>query len=100
MWHRVVLKMSGEALASSSAGETVDAAVVGRIAAEIAQAKREFDLELAIVVGGGNIWRGTEGAAAGMDRATSDAMGMLATVINALALQEALERVGQPTHKI
>jgi len=97
MWHRVVLKMSGEALASSSAGETVDAAVVGRIAAEIAQAKREFDLELAIVVGGGNIWRGTEGAAAGMDRATSDAMGMLATVINALALQEALERVGQPT---
>jgi uridylate kinase len=94
---RVVLKMSGEALASSASDETIDAAVVERLAGEIAQARAELDLELAIVVGGGNIWRGTTGAGQGLDRATSDTMGMLATVINALALQDAIERLGQPT---
>ncbi len=94
---RVVLKMSGEALASSASDETIDAAVVERLALEIAGARDELDLELAVMVGGGNIWRGSTGAGAGMDRATSDTMGMLATVINALALQDALEHHGQPT---
>jgi len=94
---RIVLKMSGEALASSASDETIDATVVERLAVEIAQTREELDLELAVMVGGGNIWRGTTGAGAGMDRATSDSMGMLGTVINALALQDALEHHGQPT---
>jgi uridylate kinase len=94
---RIVLKMSGEALASSASDETIDASVVERIAGELARARSELDLELAVMVGGGNIWRGTTGAGAGMDRATSDTMGMLGTVINALALQDALEHHGQPT---
>ena len=94
---RVVLKMSGEALASSASDETIDAVVVDRLAAEIAEALEELDLELAVMIGGGNIWRGTTGAGAGMDRATSDTMGMLGTVINALALQDALEHKDRPT---
>jgi uridylate kinase len=93
----VVVKMSGEALASASSDETIDAGVVRRIAEELATAVRDLGVELAVVVGGGNIWRGALGEAAGMDRATSDYMGMLATVVNALALQDALERCGQPT---
>ena len=96
-WRRVVLKISGEALASSASDETIDAGVVERMAVEIADARAELDVELAVVIGGGNIWRGTTGAGTGMDRATSDYMGMLATVINALALQDAIERQGQPT---
>ena len=94
---RIVLKMSGEALASSASDETIDAPVVERLALEIAQTRSEFDLELAVMVGGGNIWRGTTGAGAGMDRATSDTMGMLGTVINALALQDAIESHGRAT---
>ncbi len=94
---RIVLKMSGEALASSASDETIDAMVVEQLAVEIAQTRDDLDLELAVMVGGGNIWRGTTGAGAGMDRATSDTMGMLGTVINALALQDALEHHGQPT---
>jgi uridylate kinase len=96
-WKRVVLKLSGEAFASSMVDETIDGAVVDRIASEIAQVRQELGTEVAVVVGGGNIWRGATGSAAGMDRATADYMGMLATVINALALQDALERQGQPT---
>jgi uridylate kinase len=94
---RIILKLSGEALASSASDETIDAAAVEQLAREIAQTREELDLELAVMVGGGNIWRGTTGAGAGMDRATSDAMGMLGTVINALALQDALEHHGQST---
>jgi uridylate kinase len=94
---RIVLKMSGEALASSASDETIDASVVERVAGEIAEALAELPLELAVMIGGGNIWRGSTGAGAGMDRATSDSMGMLGTVINALALQDALERKDQPT---
>jgi uridylate kinase len=96
-WSRVVLKLSGEALASAASDETIDAATVSRLAREIAAAGAEFGVQMAVVVGGGNIWRGTTGAGEGMDRATSDTMGMLATVINALALQDAIERQGQPT---
>jgi uridylate kinase len=96
-WKRVVLKLSGEAFASAAVDETIDEAVATRIAQEIADVRTELGTEVAVVVGGGNIWRGATGSAAGMDRATADYMGMLATVINALALQDALERVGQPT---
>ena len=96
-WRRVVLKLSGEAFASSASDETIDSAVVDRIAGEVADARETLGTEIAIVVGGGNIWRGATGANSGMDRANADYMGMLATVINALALQDALERHGQET---
>ena len=94
---RVVLKLSGEALASSASDETIDASTVDFLATEIAQAMSLGDLELAVVVGGGNIWRGATGAMAGMNRANSDIMGMLGTVINALALQDAIETHGRAT---
>jgi uridylate kinase len=96
-WRRVILKLSGEAFAHSDFGYGIDGAVVARMAAELAEARSELGTELAVVVGGGNIWRGQTGAGEGMDRANADYMGMLATVINALALQDALEKVGQPT---
>ena len=96
-WGRVVLKISGEALASEAADEVIDGRVVERLAREVASVRSELGTEMAIVVGGGNIWRGSSGSASGMDRATADYMGMLATVINALALRDALEREGQPT---
>ena len=96
-WDRVVLKLSGEALASAASDETIDAATVARLAGEIASSSEDLGVQIAVVVGGGNIWRGTIGAGEGMDRATSDTMGMLATVINALALQDAIERQGRPT---
>ena len=89
--------MSGEALASAASDETIDAATVERMAKEMVSAMEGGGLELAVVVGGGNIWRGTTGESGGMDRATSDTMGMLGTVINALALQDALEQNNQPT---
>jgi uridylate kinase len=94
---RAVLKVSGEAFASGAADETIDGAVVERIAKEMAEVRAETGTQLAVVVGGGNIWRGATGSATGMDRASADYMGMLATVINALALRDALERQGQPT---
>ena len=96
-WRRVVLKLSGEAFADASIGYGIDGAVVARIAAEVAEAQQQLSTEIAVVVGGGNIWRGQTGAGEGMDRANADYMGMLATVINALALQDALEKVGQAT---
>jgi uridylate kinase len=92
---RILLKLSGEALMGRLDYGT-DAAEVDRIAAQVA-AVRGRGVEVAIVVGAGNIYRGLDGAAAGMDRATGDYMGMLATVLNALTLQDALERVGQHT---
>jgi len=95
-WSRVLLKVSGEAFAGD-AGYGIDGHVVQRVAKEIAEVRNDHDIEIAIVVGGGNIWRGMSGAGAGMDRAQADYMGMLATVINALALQDTLEQLGQPT---
>ena len=95
-WGRVVLKLSGEAFADKS-GSSIDGDVVFQVAQEIADVRAELGVDVAVVVGGGNIWRGATGAGKGMDRAQSDYMGMLGTVINALALQDALERVGQPT---
>jgi uridylate kinase len=96
-WRRVVLKLSGEAFADASIGYGIDGAVVARMAAEVAETQHALGTEIAIVVGGGNIWRGQTGAGEGMDRANADYMGMLATVINALALQDALEKVGHAT---
>lgn len=93
-WKRVVLKLSGEALAEPS-GNNISAVVLRGLAEEIAEVHEQIDI--AIVVGGGNIWRGMAGSDGGMDRAQSDHMGMLATVINAIALQDALERVNVPT---
>ena len=92
----MVLKVSGEAFAGSD-GFGIDGAVVSQIAGEIVAVRDEFDVDIAVVVGGGNIWRGMAGEGAGMDRAQADYMGMLATVINALALQDTLEQVGHPT---
>ncbi len=95
-WSRVLLKVSGEAFAGD-AGYGIDGGVVAGIARDVVQVRADTGVEIAIVVGGGNIWRGMTGAGAGMDRAQADHMGMLATVINALALQDTLERLGQPT---
>ena len=92
---RVVIKLSGEALAGDK-GYGIDPIVVENIAKEIKKIS-ELGLEIAIVNGGGNIWRGLSGSAKGMDRATADYMGMLATVINSLALQDALENQGVNT---
>jgi uridylate kinase len=87
---RVLLKLSGESF-KGSRGYGIDANAIDFIARQIKDV-HEMGVELGVVVGGGNIWRGAEGAAEGMDRATADHAGMLATVINALALQDALER--------
>jgi len=92
----VLVKLSGEAFAGGE-GFGIDGEVVTRLAREIVDVKARFDVDIAVVVGGGNIWRGMTGQGAGMDRAQADYMGMLATIINALALQEILERLGQPT---
>ena len=88
-YRRVVVKLSGEALAGEGTG--IDPQVVERICGELAAISR-LGVQVAVVVGGGNIWRGAVGESRGMDRATADYMGILATVINALALQEVLER--------
>jgi uridylate kinase len=94
-YRRVLLKISGEALAGS-AGFGISADAVGTFAREI-QEVHDLGCELALVVGGGNIFRGLAGSAFGVDRATGDYMGMLATVINSLALQNALEKLGVTT---
>ena len=96
-YRRVVLKLSGEAFADRKIGYGIDSEVVSRIAEEVTVAHRELGVEIAVVVGGGNIFRGLSGARRGMDRARADYMGMLATVINALALQDAIESFDQPT---
>lgn len=91
-YKRVVLKLSGEALAGER-GFGIDPLVVDSIALQVKEVA-ELGVQMAVVVGGGNIWRGLAGASKGMDRATADYMGMLATVINALALMDALEKHG------
>ena len=95
-WSRILLKVSGEAFAGSDS-YGIDGDTVQRIANDIVAVRDSFDVSVGEVVGGGNIWRGLAGAGAGMDRSQADYMGMLATVINALALQDRLERAGQPT---
>jgi len=95
-YKRVVIKLSGEALAGPDGGSGIDTAVLKATAAELAEV-HATGVQIGIVVGGGNIFRGLRGASEGMDRAQSDYMGMLATVINSLALQDALERCGVAT---
>ncbi len=92
---RVVLKLSGEAFADPAMQYGIDPTIVARVAEEISGVHHE-GYEIGIVVGGGNIFRGVSAAAGEMDRANADYMGMLATVINALALRDALERAGSP----
>ncbi|MGH7331974.1 MAG: UMP kinase [Candidatus Rokuibacteriota bacterium] len=94
-YRRVVLKLSGEALAGSL-GYGIDPPVLARIGREVRDVA-ELGVQVAIVIGGGNIFRGIAASAGGMERATADYMGMLATVINALALQDALEKCGLQT---
>lgn len=94
-YKRVVLKISGEAL-SGEKGYGIDHSILNKIALEVKEINQK-KVEVAIVVGGGNIWRGVAGSTKGMDRATADYMGMLATVINSLALQDALEKEGVDT---
>ena len=95
IYKRVILKLSGEALAGQQ-GYGIDAEVITSIAEQVKEVV-DLNVEVAIVVGGGNIWRGIAGSARGIDRATADYMGMLATVMNSLALQDALETIGVPT---
>ncbi len=93
---RIVLKLSGEALCGTEGGFGIQPEVMLTLAGELAEV-HAAGVQIGIVVGGGNIFRGLKGASAGMDRAQSDFMGMLATVINGLALQDALEKRGVPT---
>ena len=94
-YKRVVLKLSGEALAGQ-AGFGINPPTIKEIVKEIKEV-HDLGVQMAIVVGGGNIWRGVTGEEVGMERAQADYMGMLATVMNALALQDALENIGVPT---
>lgn len=95
VYKRILLKLSGEALAGSQ-GTGINAQVIAQIAQDV---KAAFDtgVQIGVVIGGGNIFRGVAASAQGMDRASSDYMGMLATCINALALQDAFEKAGIPT---
>src|SRR6476620_6967976 len=95
-WKRIVFKPSGEALAGP-AGSGLDGATLAHTAMEILDVRENLGVDVAVVVGGGNFWRGRTGAMSGMDATQSDHIGMLGTVMNALALQDALERVGQDT---
>lgn len=91
VYSRILLKISGEALAGNN-GFGIDPEMIKKIASEISDVVKTTSVEMAVVVGGGNIFRGIAGSAKGMDRGTADYMGMLATVINALALQDAIEK--------
>ena len=93
---RVLLKISGEALCTAEGGYGLDAVSIGHVADELVDVHK-LGVQLALVCGGGNIFRGLKGAASGMDRTTADYMGMLATVMNALALQDAIEKRGVQT---
>jgi uridylate kinase len=95
VYRRILLKLSGEAAMGDQAFG-IDPMTVARVAGEV-KAARDKGFELCLVIGGGNIFRGMAGAAKGMDRATADYMGMLATVMNALAMQDALEQMGAET---
>jgi uridylate kinase len=94
---RVLLKLSGERFSDPSVSGGIDPSVVRQIASELADLREAHGTEVGVVVGGGNIFRGTSPSATGMERSSADHMGMLATVINALALQDSLEKHGVPT---
>ena len=93
-YQRVLLKLSGEALGPQGFG--IDAATVRRIAGEVKRIQ-DLGIEVAMVIGGGNMWRGADAASTGIDRATADYVGMLATVMNSLVMQDAMEKLGMVT---
>lgn len=95
VYHRILLKLSGEALMGKES-YGIDSQVLGEVADQIREV-HDLGVQVAVVIGGGNIFRGVSGASRGMDRSTADYMGMLATVMNGLALQQALEKVNIPT---
>lgn len=95
-YRRIVLKLSGEALREIGSGDNISPQIVSRIAGQIAEV-REMGVQVAVVVGGGNIWRGLSASHRGMNRTTADYMGMLATVINGMALMSGLEEIGVST---
>ncbi len=95
-YNRILLKLSGEALAPRDGGRGVDPKAAEVLAERIGEVHR-LGVQVAVVIGAGNLWRGAEGLQRGMDRATADYMGMLATMMNALALMDAIERAGIPT---
>src|SRR5699024_178521 len=94
-YDRIVLKLSGEAL-SGERGYGIEPKIIQSVAEQIKDVVN-LGVEIAVVVGGGNIWRGKVGSEMGMDRTTADYMGMLATIMNSLALQDSLESIGIPT---
>jgi uridylate kinase len=96
VYRRVIVKLSGEALSGKQGGFGIDTVTLKKTAEEL-KSVRDAGVQIGVVIGGGNIFRGLRGASEGMDRAQSDFMGMLATVINSLAMQDALERVGVTT---
>src|SRR5438552_5033449 len=92
VYKRIVLKLSGEALQEKGGRDNISPPVVRELAERIKEV-HDLDVQVAVVIGGGNIWRGLTAAGRGMDRTTADYMGMLATVINAMALKSALEQL-------
>src|SRR6266478_5921019 len=96
VYERIVLKLSGEAMQERGGRDNISTAVVHEIAQRIKEV-RDLDVQVSVVIGGGNIWRGLSASQRGMDRTTADYMGMLATVINGMALQSALEQIGVVT---
>ena len=97
-YKRILLKLSGEALRAPGSKDNISPEIVARIAREIAEAQQKGNLQIAIVVGGGNIWRGAKASVRGMDRPTADYVGMLATVMNALSICSAVQEAGVPAH--
>ncbi len=97
-YRRILLKLSGEALRAPGSRDNISPEIVARIAREIADAAQQGRLQIAIVVGGGNIWRGAKASVRGMDRPTADYVGMLATVMNALSICSAVQEAGVPCH--
>ncbi|MCK4908149.1 MAG: UMP kinase, partial [Spirochaetes bacterium] len=95
-YKKVLLKLSGESLQDESINKTISPAIVSSISKQVRKIK-DLGVQIAIVIGGGNIFRGLKASASGMDRSTADYMGMLATVINSLALQDAMEHEGIET---
>jgi uridylate kinase len=96
VYERIVLKLSGEAMQEHGGRDNISTTVVHEIAGRIKEV-RDLDVQVSVVIGGGNIWRGLSASQRGMDRTTADYMGMLATVINALALRSGLDQIGVET---
>ena len=97
-YKRILLKLSGEALRAPGSKDNISPEIVARIAREIAEAQQKGNLQIAVVCGGGNIWRGAKASVRGMDRPTADYVGMIATVMNALSICSAIQEAGVRCH--